>query len=112
MSVDARHRRVGSRLAEEATGRLAPRDGPRLTLSVPVDGFGDVARCVLGGAAGMVDLGFEAIDDVQLALELVLRSGVVLGDSATIAIAGDPTGLVVGVSEVDATVARRLLCAK
>lgn len=60
----------------------------------------------------MADLGFEAVDDLQLALEVVLRSGVVVGESATITIADGPTGLTVRVGEVDATLARRRLCAE
>ena len=47
------------------------RDGASFSLPFPADGFVDVARRVLGGAAGMADLGFEAVDDLQLALELV-----------------------------------------
>jgi hypothetical protein len=84
-------------------------EGASVSLTCPADGFVDVVRHVLGGAAGMTDLGFEAVDDLQLALELVLRSGVLVGDSATVTIAGDPTGLTVSVSEVDAALARKRL---
>jgi hypothetical protein len=88
------------------------RSGTSVSLTIPVEGFVEVARRVLAGAAGMADLGFEAVDDLQLALEIVLRSGVVVGESATITIADGPTGLTVRVGEVDATLARRRLRAE
>lgn len=88
------------------------RSGTSVSLTVPVEGFADVARRVLGGVAGMADLDFEAVDDLQLALEVVLRSRVVVGDTARITIAGNPTGLTVRVAEVDATSARRRLHAE
>lgn len=43
-------------------------------LTLPVDGFENVARLVSGGLASRLDFGFEAVDDLQLAIELVLRS--------------------------------------
>jgi hypothetical protein len=84
--------------------------GASVSLTIPAHGFVDVARRVLGGAAGATNLGFDAVDDVQLALELVLRSGVVMGDSATITIAPAPTGLTLTVREVDTKLAARRLC--
>ena len=61
-------------------------DQVRLTL--PVDGYAQVARLVTGGVASRLRFGFEAVDDLQLAVELILlalpvRAGVVhlsLGD--------------------------------
>ena len=35
----------------------------------------DVARLVCGGAASRLDFGFEAVDDLQLAIESVLAAG-------------------------------------
>lgn len=35
----------------------------------------DVARLVFGGAASRLDLGYEDVDDVQLAIESVLTAG-------------------------------------
>lgn len=35
----------------------------------------DVARLVFGGAASRLDLGYEDVDDVQLALESILTAG-------------------------------------
>jgi hypothetical protein len=60
----------------------------QVTLTLPVDGYAHVARLVIGGLASRLRFGFEAVDDLQLAVELVLlalpvRAGVValaLGD--------------------------------
>lgn len=40
----------------------------------------DVARLVFGGAASRLDLGYEAVDDVQLAIESVLTAGLTHDD--------------------------------
>ena len=41
---------------------------------LPVDGFTPVARLVTGGLASRLGFGFETVDDLQLAVELILRS--------------------------------------
>ena len=41
---------------------------------LPIDGFMPVARLVTGGLASRLGFGFETVDDLQLAVELVLRS--------------------------------------
>jgi hypothetical protein len=43
-------------------------------LTLPVEGYENVARLVSGGLASRLEFGFEAVDDLQLAIELVLRS--------------------------------------
>jgi hypothetical protein len=48
--------------------------GEPVTLTLPVEGYENVARLVSGGLASRLDFGFEAVDDLQLAIELVLRS--------------------------------------
>jgi hypothetical protein len=48
--------------------------GDPVTLTLPVLGYENVARLVSGGLASRLDFGFEAVDDIQLAIELVLRS--------------------------------------
>src|SRR5579862_2390020 len=48
--------------------------GDPVTLTLPVEGYENVARLVSGGLASRLDFGFEAVDDLQLAIELVLRS--------------------------------------
>lgn len=42
----------------------------RIELSAPLDGdFGPVVRLIVGGISARVDLGFEEMDDLQLAIE-------------------------------------------
>jgi hypothetical protein len=48
--------------------------GDPVTLTLPVEGYENVARLVSGGLASRLDFGFEAVDDLQLAIEFVLRS--------------------------------------
>ncbi|MBA3306245.1 MAG: hypothetical protein H0U25_10015 [Thermoleophilaceae bacterium] len=45
----------------------------RVALEAPLDGtFGPVVRLIVGGIAERVDFGFEAMDDLQLAIERLL----------------------------------------
>ncbi len=45
-----------------------------VTITVPVDGYEKVVRLVSAGLASRLGFGFETVDDLQLAIELVLRS--------------------------------------
>ena len=45
-----------------------------VSIRLPVDGFVNVARLVTAGVGSQLAFGFEAIDDLQLAIELALRS--------------------------------------
>src|SRR5262245_5755888 len=48
--------------------------GERITLTLPGERrFVGVVRLVVGGLAARLDLGYETMDDLQLALETVLR---------------------------------------
>lgn len=78
-------------------------------LSLPVDGFVDVARCVTAAVASDLDLGFEAVDDVELAVELVLRAGVVTSGSATITLEVDEERLTVAIGSPDGGIAEERL---
>jgi hypothetical protein len=69
-----------------------------VSISLPVDGFVNVARLVTAGFGSQLEFGFEAIDDLQLAIELALRSVPVRDGCATVALASDETGLTVTVS--------------
>jgi hypothetical protein len=71
-----------------------------VSLSLPVEGFVDVARLVVGGAASQFTLGFEAIDDIQLAVETILRAGLVDGDRATLELASDAKSLTITVGPI------------
>jgi hypothetical protein len=48
--------------------------GDPVAITLPVEGYESVARLVTGGLAARLEFGFETIDDIQLAIELVLRS--------------------------------------
>lgn len=67
-------------------------------MSLPVEGFVNVARLVTAGFGSQLELGFEAIDDLQLAIELALRSVPAREGVATIALSSDDDGLTVIVS--------------
>jgi hypothetical protein len=53
-------------------GGVVSRDPVAITL--PVEGYENVARLVTGGLAARLEFGFDTVDDIQLAIELVLRS--------------------------------------
>ena len=69
-----------------------------VSIALPVEGFVNVARLVTAGFGSQLELGFEAIDDVQLAIELALRSVPVRDGTATVALSSDESGLTVIVS--------------
>ncbi|MGE5272525.1 MAG: hypothetical protein ACM3QU_01965 [Verrucomicrobiota bacterium] len=69
-----------------------------VSISLPVDGYVNVARLVTAGFGSQLEFGFEAIDDLQLAIELALRSVPARDGYATVALARDETGLTVTVS--------------
>jgi len=71
-----------------------------VVLSLPVAGFVDVARLVIGGAASRFTLGFEAIDDIQLAIETVFRAGLIDGDRVTIELTSDAEALTIAVRPI------------
>jgi hypothetical protein len=69
-----------------------------VSISLPVDGFVNVARLVTAGFGSQLEFGFEAIDDLQLAIELALRSVPARDGYVTIALASDDLGVTVTVS--------------
>lgn len=55
----------------------------RITLDAPVDAtFAPVVRLIVGGIAERADFGFEAMDDLQLAIERLLAEAGLLGHVA------------------------------
>jgi hypothetical protein len=70
----------------------------RVSIAMPVDGFVNVARLVTAGVGSQLEFGFEAIDDLQLAIELALRSVPAHDGYATVALVRDETGLTVTIS--------------
>jgi len=72
--------------------------GNTVSIALPVDGYVNVARLVTAGMGSQLEFGFEAIDDLQLAIELALRSIPAREGHATIELVRDETGLTVTVS--------------
>jgi hypothetical protein len=72
-----------------------------VALTLPVDGFENVARLVAAGLASRLAFGFETVDDLQLALELVLRSLPGRGGCATVSFVVDEGFLSIDVDPVD-----------
>jgi hypothetical protein len=75
-------------------------DAPRrnaVSVVLPVDGFVHVARLITAGFGSQLEFGFEAIDDLQLAIELAIRSVPASDGRATVALASDESGLTVTV---------------
>ena len=69
-----------------------------MSIDLPVDGYVNVARLVTAGFGSQLEFGFEAIDDLQLAIELALRSVPAREGYATVSLTRDETGLTVTVS--------------
>jgi hypothetical protein len=66
-----------------------------VSVLLPADGFSHLARLVTAGFVAQVPLGFEGIDDIQLAIELILRSLPVDGTHARVHLTSDEQGITV-----------------
>lgn len=64
-------------------------------------GYLDVARLVFGGAASRLDMGYEDVDDVQLALESVLTAGLCRIDEVTLEVHAEGSELSIWVGPLD-----------
>jgi hypothetical protein len=69
-------------------------------VTVPVDGYEKVVRLVSAGLASRLGFGFETVDDLQLAIELVLRSLPARNGSATVKMTSDPRSLTIEIFPV------------
>ena len=81
--------------------RALPADAITLTLphAKPYHG---VARLVVGGLAARVELSYEHLEDLQLALESVLeRDGYVSGDRVTVRLHVEPEAVVMEIGPLD-----------
>ena len=72
--------------------------GDAVTITLPAAGYEHVARLVTGGLASRLDFGFEAVDDLQLAVELVLRSLPDRRGSVTLSLVEDGSSLYIEVA--------------
>lgn len=71
-----------------------------VTITVPVDGYEKIVRLVSAGLASRLGFGFESVDDLQLAIELVLRSVPARGGSATVRMTSDGRELAIAIAPV------------
>ena len=92
---------VGSNLwsgSHGSTGAdLVTRESNAVSIMVPRRGFADVVRLVAGGFVARLRLGFEAIDDVQLAIEAVVRSFPVDGTHVRVSLTSDSEWMTIAV---------------
>jgi len=88
---------VGSNVWSGSRG--APVTGPSnaVSLAVPAGRYTDVVRLVVGGFVLRL-LGYESVDDVQLALEAVVRSMPVDGSHVRVSVASDREWLTLAVA--------------
>jgi hypothetical protein len=85
----------------EAARALEP---DAITLSIPhTKAYHGVARLVVGGLAARLDLSYEHLEDLQLALESVLeRDGYVAGDEVTVRLYVEPDAVAMVIGPLDA----------
>ncbi len=74
-----------------------------ITLSIPhAKPYHGVARLVVGGLAARLELSYEHLEDLQLALESVLDSeGFVDGEDVTVRLEVNPDSVVMGIGPID-----------
>jgi len=82
-----------------------------ITLSIPhAKPFHGVARLVVGGLAARLELSYEHLEDLQLALESVLESeGHVEGDEVTVRLVVGPDSVVMEIGPLDPAALRESL---
>jgi hypothetical protein len=68
-----------------------------VSLAIPAGKYADVVRLVVGGFVSRL-LGYESLDDVQLALEAVVRSVPVDGSHVRVSVASDGEWLTLAVA--------------
>ena len=79
------------------------------TVIVPTGSFGNVPRLIAAGFASRFSLDFEAVDDLQLAIEMTLRSVQIDGRRAFVTFGRDLDFLIVTVGPVSrGSLAQRL----
>jgi hypothetical protein len=79
------------------------------TVELPSDEYVGVARLVTSGAASRFGLGYEDVDDLQLATDTLLRVVFGSGSAVTVAIESDDSSLYVVVGPVAPDLLRRRL---
>ena len=82
------------------TDEVTEMENDVIEITLPVDGFENVARLVASGLGSRLEYGFETIDDLQLAIELVLRSIPDRESCATVTLVADGRQLTIGIAPV------------
>jgi hypothetical protein len=78
---------------------------PLVSVTLPGERYMGVARLVTAGIGARLDLPFEAVDDLQLAVELVLAAAFdEQGNPATIAFTSDDSALTIAVSPLEGAI--------
>jgi hypothetical protein len=80
-----------------------------VSIAVPSGTHTDVVRLVTAGFVSQIGFGFEAIDDVQLAIELVLHSLPTRDGRSTVTLTSGPSGLTASLSAFDEATLREHL---
>ena len=80
-----------------------------ITLSIPhAKPYHGVARLVVGGLAARLELSYEHLEDLQLALETVLDSeSFVDGDEVTVRLLVNPDSVVMDIGPIDPVALRK-----
>lgn len=78
-----------------------------VSLVIPKEGFTNVVRLVAAGFVSRLGFAFDAIDDLLLALELILRSVPFDGETASITLESDASGLTLAVGTFDPSTLER-----
>jgi hypothetical protein len=81
--------------------RSTPVSEPVVSVTLPGERYLGVARLVTAGVAARLDLPFEAVDDLQLAVELVLAGAFAADQEPTVAFATDGRLLTVAIMPVE-----------
>lgn len=77
---------------------------PLASVTLPVERYMGVARLVTAGVGARLDLPFDAVDDLQLAVELVMGAAFSAGHQATVSFATDSSALTISISPLDPAV--------
>jgi hypothetical protein len=77
---------------------------PLVSVTLPVERYLGVARLVTAGVGARLDLSYEAVDDLQLAVELVVAAAFAPQGRATVSFASDGSELTILISPVDSQV--------
>lgn len=97
---------AGARTAALASRPLSE---PLATVELPSEVYVGVARLVTSGVASRFDLGYEDVDDLQLATETLLHVAFGSSGAVTVAIESDDSALYVVVGPVAPNLLRRRL---